>query len=45
MSAIARIAIVGGGPSGLVIANALARRGIATTVFERDAHPEIAARC
>ena len=36
----ADIAIVGGGPSGLVLAIALARRGIRTTVFERDAHPE-----
>jgi kynurenine 3-monooxygenase len=38
------IAIVGGGPSGLVFAIALARRGIPTTVFERDLHPEIAPR-
>jgi len=43
-STIADIAIVGGGPSGLVLAIALARRGIPTTVFERDAHPEIAPR-
>ena len=34
------IALVGGGPAGLVLAIALARRGIRTTVFERDAHPE-----
>jgi kynurenine 3-monooxygenase len=39
-----RIAIVGGGPAGLVAAIALAREGIATTVLERDAHPELAPR-
>jgi kynurenine 3-monooxygenase len=39
-----RIAIVGGGPAGLVAAIALARRGISTTVLERDAHPELAPR-
>jgi 2-polyprenyl-6-methoxyphenol hydroxylase-like FAD-dependent oxidoreductase len=39
-----RIAIVGGGPAGLVAAIALARRGISTTVFERDAHPDLAPR-
>jgi kynurenine 3-monooxygenase len=44
MNITADIAIVGGGPSGLVLAIALARRGIPTTVFERDAHPEIAPR-
>ena len=38
------IAIVGGGPAGLVAAIALARRGIYTTVLERDAHPELAPR-
>ena len=38
------IAIVGGGPAGLVTAIALARRGIRTTVFDRDAHPEVAPR-
>ena len=38
------IALVGGGPSALVLAIALARRGIRTTVFERDAHPEVAPR-
>ena len=31
----ARIALVGGGPASLVMAIALARRGILTTVFER----------
>ncbi|WP_328609308.1 FAD-dependent monooxygenase [Amycolatopsis sp. NBC_00345] len=34
------IAIIGGGPGGLTAAIALARRGIPSTVFERDAHPE-----
>ena len=43
-SRTANIAIVGAGPSGLVLAIALARRGIATTIFERDQHPEIAPR-
>ncbi len=39
-----KIAIVGAGPSGLVLAIALARRGIAITIFERDQHPEVAPR-
>ena len=43
-SGIGRIAIVGGGPACLVAAIALARRGISTTVLERDAHPELAPR-
>lgn len=30
------IAFAGGGPASLVAAIALARRGIATTIFERD---------
>ena len=34
------IAIIGGGPGGLTAAIALARRGVRTTVFERDAHPK-----
>jgi len=38
------IAIVGGGPAGLVAAIALARRGIQTTVFERDVPPDAAPR-
>src|SRR5688572_23946921 len=42
--ALAPIALVGAGPSALVAAIALARRGIRTSVFERDAHPEIAPR-
>jgi 2-polyprenyl-6-methoxyphenol hydroxylase-like FAD-dependent oxidoreductase len=33
----ARVAVVGGGPGGLVAALALARRGVAVTVFERAA--------
>jgi kynurenine 3-monooxygenase len=37
---MADIAIVGGGPAGLTAAIALARRGVHSTVFERDAHPE-----
>ena len=40
----AEIALVGGGPAGLVAAIALARRGIRTQVFERDLHPEVAPR-
>jgi 2-polyprenyl-6-methoxyphenol hydroxylase-like FAD-dependent oxidoreductase len=36
----ASIAVVGGGPAALVAAIALARRGIRTSVFERDAHPD-----
>ena len=40
----ARIAIVGAGPSGLVAAIALARRGVRTSVFDRDQHPEVAPR-
>ena len=43
-TAMGDIAIVGGGPAGLVTAIALARRGIRTTVFDRDAHPEVAPR-
>lgn len=38
------IAIIGGGPAALVAAIALARRGISTQIFERNAHPELALR-
>ena len=38
MATIPRIAIVGGGPGGLMLARLLQQRGIAATVFERDAH-------
>jgi kynurenine 3-monooxygenase len=41
---MSKIAIVGAGPSGLVLAIALARRGIPTEIFERDLHPEVAPR-
>lgn len=34
-----RIAIVGGGPGGLTLARLLQVQGIASTVFESDAHP------
>ena len=34
------IAIVGGGPGGLMLARLLQLRGIAATVFERDIHPD-----
>jgi 2-polyprenyl-6-methoxyphenol hydroxylase-like FAD-dependent oxidoreductase len=33
------IAIIGGGPGGLTLANVLHSRGVASTVFELDAHP------
>ena len=33
-----RIAVIGGGPGGLMLARLLQLRGIAATVFERDAH-------
>ncbi|KZV79839.1 oxidoreductase [Exidia glandulosa HHB12029] len=34
-----RIAIIGGGPGGLVLLNVLARRGISATLYERDDSP------
>lgn len=40
----ARVGIVGGGPASLTLAIALARRGMDTTVFERDLHPDVAPR-
>ncbi|MEH2244074.1 NAD(P)-binding protein [Nostoc sp.] len=42
IEATAKIALVGSGPAALVAAITLARRGIRTTFFERDAHPEVA---
>ena len=38
MQSPSRISIVGGGPGGLMLARLLQCRGIAATVFERDAH-------
>ncbi|MFE5835413.1 FAD-dependent oxidoreductase [Arthrobacter sp. NPDC056493] len=38
------IAILGAGPAGLVLAIALARRGLSATVIERDIPPDIAPR-
>ncbi len=38
MKSLRRIAIIGGGPGGLMLARLLQCRGVATTVFERDAH-------
>ena len=35
-----RIAIIGGGPGGLMLARLLHVRGVAATVFERDAHAD-----
>jgi 2-polyprenyl-6-methoxyphenol hydroxylase-like FAD-dependent oxidoreductase len=35
-----KIAIIGGGPGGLMLARLLQVRGIAPTIFERDAHGE-----
>lgn len=39
MAKISHIAVVGGGPGGLMVARLLQRRGLDVTVFERDAHP------
>jgi 2-polyprenyl-6-methoxyphenol hydroxylase-like FAD-dependent oxidoreductase len=44
MSTSPKIAIVGGGPAALLMAIALARRGLATQLYERDAHPNVAPR-
>ncbi|MBB3881422.1 FAD-dependent oxidoreductase [Acetobacter oeni] len=38
--AMDRIAIVGGGPGGLILARLLQLRGLSPVVFERDTHPE-----
>jgi len=42
--ATADVAFVGSGPAAVVAAIAPARRGVRTTVFERDADPEVAPR-
>ncbi|MCC7138039.1 MAG: FAD-dependent monooxygenase [Planctomycetes bacterium] len=39
-----RIGIVGAGPAGLLLASALARRGVSTTLLERDGDPNEAPR-
>jgi len=39
MASFPRIAVIGGGPSGLALAAILARHGRSATVFERDAGP------
>ena len=40
MTTIPRIAIVGGGPGGLMLARLLQLRGVRPIVFERDANPD-----
>ncbi len=40
MATTLQIAIIGGGPGGLMLARLLQLRGIAVTVFERDTHPD-----
>ncbi len=39
MTTMSRVAIVGGGPGGLMLARLLKIRGVSATVFERDANP------
>jgi 2-polyprenyl-6-methoxyphenol hydroxylase-like FAD-dependent oxidoreductase len=38
MKSLSRIAIIGAGPGGLMLARLLQRQGIAATVYERDSH-------
>ncbi|RYC28826.1 FAD-dependent monooxygenase [Lichenibacterium minor] len=40
MATMSRVAIVGGGPGGLMLARLLHLRGVSATVFERDAHAD-----
>lgn len=40
MATMSRVAIVGGGPGGLMLARLLHLRGMSATVFERDSHAE-----
>ena len=40
MATMFRVAIVGGGPGGLMLARLLYLRGVSATVFERDAHAD-----
>ncbi|WP_116091501.1 FAD-dependent oxidoreductase [Sphingomonas crusticola] len=38
MTTVSRVAIIGGGPGGLMLARLLQERGLAPVVFERDTH-------